>query len=134
MDFLGIGPLEVLFVLLIALIVFGPKDVVKAGQTMGRFLRKLVISPSWQNFQQTSRDLRNLPNKLMREAGLDEIQQDLAQISPSSYQAGLTTEIREQLSQAQEGLSAWTTQTHTIGTPTNFPSPNDPQPEQPEAD
>ncbi|MBU0510645.1 MAG: twin-arginine translocase TatA/TatE family subunit [Chloroflexi bacterium] len=134
MEFLGIGPLEVLFVLLIALIVFGPKDIVKAGQTMGQFLRKLVISPGWQAFQQTSRDLRNLPTKLMREAGLDEIQQDLKQISPISYQAELTTDIRKHLSQTQEGLSAWTTQTHTIGTSTKLPSPNVPLPAQPEAD
>ena len=124
MDFLGIGPLEVLFVLLIALIVFGPKDIVKAGQTMGRFLRKLVISPSWQSFQQTSRDLRNLPNKLMREAGLDEIQQDLKQISPSSFRAELTKDIREPQKQAQEGLSAWT-QTPPIPPHTKLVSPDD---------
>ena len=151
MDFLGIGPLEVLFVLLIALIVFGPKDIVKAGQTMGRFLRKLVISPSWQTFQQTSRDLRNLPTKLIREAGLDEIQQDLKQISPNvaihplrppvPNPEGVSlppkvgkTEGREQTSQVQEGISAWTTPAHTISTPEKTSSPIAPQPEQTEAD
>jgi len=48
MDFLGIGPLEILFVLLIALIIFGPKDIVKAGQSTGRFLRKMMTSSGWQ--------------------------------------------------------------------------------------
>jgi Sec-independent protein translocase protein TatA len=39
MDILGIGIQEILFILVIALIIFGPKDIVKAGQTAGRFLR-----------------------------------------------------------------------------------------------
>ncbi len=77
MEFLGIGPLELLFIILIALIVLGPNDMVKAGKTMGRWLRKLVTSEGWQIFQQTSRDLRYLPNKLMREAGIDEINETL---------------------------------------------------------
>jgi Sec-independent protein translocase protein TatA len=36
MDFLGVGPLELLFILLIALIVLGPNDMVKTGRTLGK--------------------------------------------------------------------------------------------------
>ena len=35
MEILGIGPLELLFILILALIIFGPKEVEKAGQTVG---------------------------------------------------------------------------------------------------
>ena len=69
---IGIGPLELFFIILIALIVLGPRDMVKAGRTLGRLLRRLVTSPTWQTVQQTSRDLRRLPTKLMREAGMEE--------------------------------------------------------------
>jgi Sec-independent protein translocase protein TatA len=72
MEFLGIGPLELFFIVVIALIVLGPKDMVKAGRTLGRFLRNLVTSPSYRTVQQVSNELRNLPNRLMREAGFDE--------------------------------------------------------------
>ena len=72
MEFLGIGPLELLLILVIALIVMGPNDMVKTGRTIGKFLRQIVKSPTWQAVQQTSRDLRYLPNKLMREAGMEE--------------------------------------------------------------
>ena len=72
MEFLGIGPLELFFIVVIALIVLGPKDMVKAGRTLGRWLRSLVTSPSYRTIQQVSNDLRNLPNRLMREAGFDE--------------------------------------------------------------
>ena len=58
MEILGIGPLEVLLILVIALIVMGPNDMVKTGRTIGKFLRQIVKSPTWQAVQQTSRDLR----------------------------------------------------------------------------
>jgi len=77
MDILGIGPLEIFFIILIALIVLGPKDMVKAGRTIGKNLRKVVTSDNWRTIQQASNEIRTLPNRLMREAGLDEIQKDL---------------------------------------------------------
>lgn len=77
MEFLGIGPLELLFILLIALILLGPKDMAKSGRTIGRTLRKIVMSPQWRTITQTSKEIRNIPTRLMREAGLEEMQQDL---------------------------------------------------------
>lgn len=108
MDFLGIGPLEVLFILLIALIIFGPKDIVKAGQATGRFLRKLISSPSWQTVQRTSRELRNLPNRLVREAGLEEFKKDIDEINTIAKPPDFKSEIQEELKKIDEGLSAWT--------------------------
>ena len=108
MDFLGIGPLEVLFILILALIIFGPKDIVKAGESTGRFLRKLVKSPGWRAVQQTSRDLRHLPNKLMREAGMEEIQQDVDNLKTIARPPDFQKEINSELNKVGEGLSAWT--------------------------
>jgi sec-independent protein translocase protein TatB len=71
MEILGIGPSEFIFVIIIALIVLGPKDMQKAGRTIGQWLNNLVKSDGWKVFQQTSRELRNLPTNLMREANMD---------------------------------------------------------------
>ena len=68
MEILGIGASELIFIFIIALIVLGPKDMQKAGRTVGRWLNQLIRSDGWKAFQQTSRELRNLPNRLMREA------------------------------------------------------------------
>jgi Sec-independent protein translocase protein TatA len=90
MEFLGIGPLELLFIFLIALIVLGPKDIVKTGRMVGRVLRKIVTSPQWRTINQTSKEIRNLPNRLIREAGLeDEVQQiqELQKSLPDMKQA-----------------------------------------------
>jgi len=108
MDFLGIGPLEVIFILIIALIIFGPKDIVKAGQVTGKFLRKIIKSPGWQSVQKTSSDLRNLPNKLIREAGLEEAQEEINQIGKFSNPPDLKKEIKKEFDQVETGLSAWT--------------------------
>lgn len=113
MDILGIGPLELLFILIIALIVLGPNDMVKAGRTAGRFLRRIVTSPTWRMVQQTSRDLRNLPNTLIRDAGLED---DVKKIQDGLKVDQVQAEIQEELNQldkvqkkAHADLSDWTT-------------------------
>ena len=71
MEILGIGPSELIFIIIIALIVLGPKDMQKAGKTIGQYLNKIVKSDGWKAFQQTSREIRDLPTNLMREANMD---------------------------------------------------------------
>jgi Sec-independent protein translocase protein TatA len=72
MEFLGVGPVELAFVLLIALILLGPKDMIEAGRTLGKTLRKVVTSPTWKALRTTGQELQKLPTRLIREAGLDE--------------------------------------------------------------
>ncbi|HJR79938.1 MAG TPA: twin-arginine translocase TatA/TatE family subunit [Anaerolineales bacterium] len=71
MEILGIGWQELLFIVVIALIVLGPRDMQKTGRTIGRWLNQLVQSDSWKVFQKTSSELRNLPRTLMRQANME---------------------------------------------------------------
>lgn len=102
MEVLGIGPLELLFILLIALIILGPGDMVNAGRTLGRFLRRIVTSPEWRTVQKASRELRYLPNKLMREASLEDLSKELSDINKIGGQ--LTSEVKK----IEGDLSSWT--------------------------
>ena len=68
MEILGIGMAELVFIIIIALIVLGPRDMQKAGRTIGKFLRNIVQSDGWKVFRQTSNEIRTLPHKLMRDA------------------------------------------------------------------
>jgi Sec-independent protein translocase protein TatA len=77
MELFGIGPLELLFILFIIFIIFGPKDLEKTAKTVGRSLNKLVRSDTWKTLNQTSQKLRTLPNDLIRQAGLEDIEKDL---------------------------------------------------------
>src|SRR5512138_1367364 len=71
MEILGVGPSELIFIVLLAIIILGPKDMQKAGKSIGRFLNQLVRSDSWKVFQKTSTEIRNLPRNLMREANME---------------------------------------------------------------
>jgi len=74
MEFLGVGPSELVFIIIVALIILGPKDMQKAGKTLGKWMRSIITSDGWKMFRQTSQELRTLPNRLMREANEDLIQ------------------------------------------------------------
>jgi sec-independent protein translocase protein TatB len=106
MEILGIGPQELIFILIIALIVLGPKDMQKAGKTIGKWLNDLVHSDGWKLFQTTSREIRNLPTNLMREANLEEFKD-------------LDRAVRDQMK------PAFDSKPFTIGTP---PTPPDQAP------
>lgn len=77
MDILGIGIPELTFIILIALIILGPKDMVSAGKSIGRMLRKVILSPEWAAVRKTGDELTRLPNRLMREAMLEDLQKEL---------------------------------------------------------
>lgn len=78
MEILGVGPSELIFIIIIAIIVLGPRDMQKAGLTIGRWLNQMRNSDGWKVFQATSKELRNLPTKLMREANIEDLNKDLA--------------------------------------------------------
>ncbi len=75
MEFLGIGPGELVFILIIALVILGPRDMRKAGLTLGKWMRRIVMSPGWRVFQESSREIQRLPTRLMQEAALDELEE-----------------------------------------------------------
>jgi len=80
MEFLGIGPLELMFIVLLILLVFGPKDIARMARSIGQFLNRLYRSENYKIIQKTSDELRNLPNRLAREAQLEELQKELKDV------------------------------------------------------
>jgi sec-independent protein translocase protein TatB len=82
MEIFGVGAPELIFILLIAIIILGPKDMQKAGRTVGRWLNQVVRSDGWKVFQKTSAELRNLPRTLMREANMElgDVDQEIKEI------------------------------------------------------
>ena len=128
MEILGIGPLELLFILLIALIVLGPGDMVKAGRTLGRFMRRIITSPEWRTVQKASRELRYLPNRLMREANLEDLQKDLSDINQIGGQ------ISKEVKQAEFDISSWTTPPDPADNPSPPPQSDDLPPTSPPPD
>ena len=111
MNILGVGPMEFFLILIIALIILGPNDMAKSGRTIGRFLRKVITSPEWRTLIQASREMRNLPNRMMREAGIEDIKKDLPTPDQLIQESGLKEAVKDVNQELQEikEVSAWTT-------------------------
>lgn len=103
MDLLGVGPLELIFVLVIIFLVLGPDDLAATGKKIGRFLSTVRKSEFWRGVTQVSKEMRDLPTTLMREAELEDAKKELERefkdvraISKEFGQAELV-EINEEL-------------------------------------
>lgn len=81
MQLFGIGPLEFLLILVIAVIVLGPKGIVSAARESGKFIRKIIRSPLWREVVDTSNEIRDLPRKIVHEAGIED---DLRELNEST--------------------------------------------------
>jgi len=79
MQLLGIGPLELLLIAVIAVIVLGPKGMVSGAREAGKAIRKIIRSPIWHEIVDTSREIREFPRKIAREAGIEKDLEDLRQ-------------------------------------------------------
>lgn len=80
MNIFGIGPLEIVFVLIIGILVLGPEGMIEAGRKLGKFLRSIIHSSWWKNIRQGVNEIQHLPQRLIREAELEELNElrDLA--------------------------------------------------------
>ena len=98
MNFLNLGIGEVIFIILIALIIFGPGNMVKTAREIGAFIRKVTKSPYWQEVWATRRELTELPKMIAKEAQLDETLRDLNKETKgmqSSMAASISDFIKE---------------------------------------
>ncbi len=80
MDILGIGPLELVLILLVVFLVLGPDDLVSTARKMGKFINTVRKSDFWRGVTQVSKEVRDLPNTLMREADLEDTKKELEEL------------------------------------------------------
>ena len=121
MELLGVGPLEVALIILLAIVLFGPKDIARTARSAGRFLNRVYHSEGWRTLLRTSETLRTLPNRLAREAELEEL--DTLRQTMSETKRSLTEGAR-----ADPGeLRAWTPSGGTAS-PTTPDKPSVPPP------
>jgi Sec-independent protein translocase protein TatA len=95
MKLFNVGPLELILIVVLALIIFGPKRLVEVLRDFGKWLRSLSKSPLWRDVVRTSEDLRNLPNELLRETGLD---QDLKEMTRAAQESIRIQELDDERS------------------------------------
>ena len=102
MEFLNIGPLELLAIIVIALLVLGPRDLAKTARSAGRFLNRMYKSEAWRTITRTSKEIRDLPNRLARDAALEELDETL-----KSSRALSANPLREITDELNAELKSW---------------------------
>lgn len=90
MELFGIGPLEFILILVLALILLGPKGLVNGAYKTGEFIKRLVHSEGWRNVVQSTKEIRQAQDKIMQETGLQESLDELRQVrNPIHFPADL---------------------------------------------
>jgi Sec-independent protein translocase protein TatA len=125
-EVLGVGPLEVLLIVLLAIVLFGPKDIARTARTAGRTLNRLYHSEGWRTLLRTSETLRTLPNRRAREAELEEL--DDLRRTIAETERSVAEGVR-----ADPDLQAWTPAARPASKAPPLPTPR-PSPPSNEAD
>lgn len=87
MEIFNLGIPELLFILIIMLIIWGPKEMANNARKAARFFRKVTQSETWRMVRETTTELRDLPNQLVREAALEEWEQKNPPVQPGEHDA-----------------------------------------------
>ncbi len=119
MELLGVGPLELIFIILIVILVVGPRHISNTARSIGKFLNRLYKSEEWQSLNKASRTLRTLPQRLAREAeleGIDSIRNSLKDTAQelqtnrdaiaADASAALKTDLKDETARKQ-ALDSW---------------------------
>lgn len=102
MDILGIGPLEFGLILVLALILLGPKGMVETAHKVGSYIKKIVRSDGWRSIVKSTREIRQAQDRILQETGL---QETLNELRDSNFSSNLMIEDLPEKPQRTEDLS-----------------------------
>ena len=88
MDFFGIGPMEIILILIIGLIIFGPEKLPQIGRDLGKTLRSFKKATT-DISAEVSRELEKEKEEI--DSDTKQIKQEIVEISnPAKPEAGKT--------------------------------------------
>ena len=107
MQIFNVGVLELLFILIIAFIVLGPKRTITTARDVGNWVRNLARSPIWRDIVSTSSEIRDLPRKMMDDAELQKLitELDLSAQEVKDILVQTQIETDEELSKLEEEIN-----------------------------
>ncbi len=103
MKFFNLGLAEIILILVLALIILGPGNMVKTARDAGAFIRRVTKSPYWQEVWATRRELNEIPRILAREANLDETIKDLNRETKMIH-SSVTSSVSDFMKEVEEPL------------------------------
>jgi Sec-independent protein translocase protein TatA len=85
MKLFNIGIPEALLLVILIFIILGPGRIVSSARRLGTWFRTLSQSPLWQDIVSTSNEIKDLPQKLIKEAELEEELKSLKEFSIGNF-------------------------------------------------
>jgi len=79
MNILGIGIPELIFIFIIAMIILGPGNMVKTARQLSAGIKKMLNSDLWRSMVISTKEMRNIQDKILKETGLPESLESLKQ-------------------------------------------------------
>ena len=101
MKIFNIGPLELILILVVMFILLGPSGMQNTARQVGKWIRQVIRSPMWREIMGYSREIRELPTKIVRDTGLEE---DMAEIRKATQ--ATTDEINEAVQDANREIKS----------------------------
>ncbi len=95
MKTLNLSLLEIVFIVLLAFIVLGPEKAVKEAGNLGRWIRKIIKSPFWRDLVSTSKDIKDIPRKIMDDAEIQKTLEDIDRSVNTNFSSSVNAENRE---------------------------------------
>lgn len=81
MRIFNVGIREVMVLLVIMLILFGPRQLQENARKMALAIRRFVRSDTWKSFLGVYDDVNNIKEEVIRESGIREVQDSLREIN-----------------------------------------------------
>lgn len=108
MQVFNVGVLELLLILIIAFIVLGPAKTIKTMGDIGRWFKNLSNSPIWREILSASKDIRDLPRKIMDDANFQNTFEELERSTKELNQVlnQVQSETEDELSEIDDNLEA----------------------------
>jgi hypothetical protein len=102
MEIFNIGPLELLLILILALVVFGPEGMVKFARDAAILIRRVIRPPSWRDLVSTTEEIKTIPRQLVKDADLDDSLREINQLrntinNPIRFDEGPTVIAQESI-------------------------------------
>lgn len=103
MEFLNIGPIELLIIVLVMFVLLGPKEMLNTSRRAGKLVRDVTRSSYWKQIWGITQDIRELPQKMMDDADLTETMADIKQ-NVNDVRTGLSAQLKDTANETNEAL------------------------------
>ena len=122
MRIFNVGIREVILLLVIMLVLFGPRQMQDNARKMAQGIRRFVRSDTWRTFLGLYDDVNNIKDQVIRESGIRDVQDSLRGVNRQLYD--LDRELQQNSRMMPEDPAGSDYQ--TAGSPTDTSEPHEP--------